>query len=269
MVFPVQRWETRVIHLNLGGPSPSKPSGPSPKAPEADPSAREGASDQKPIFSESYLKEEFPNHYPVKPDKPPAPQHPATQLQTFMNKLGQEGWEFVGVFPIGQLTMVFFRRPLPPDADVSTPAPSISATEQGVPSSPSTVQPTPVTSASSSQDAVLMQILQRLEALEGSQRRSPSPSPVPLNEPLILSAQQRQELASIPYLSTAEAASALGLRSPASLLNFGARHGYPLGLVKPSGQGLVAVFCGTQSRPSGGKAVRLWQVLPETALPSS
>ena len=115
-----------------------------------------------------------------------------------------------------------------------------------------------------------MQILQRLEALEGSQRRSPSPSSVaPLNEPLILSAQQRQELASIPHLSTAEAASALGLRSPASLLNFGARHGYPLGLVKPSGQGLVAVFCGTQPRPSGGKAVRLWQVLPETALPSS
>ena len=36
----------------------------------------------------------------------------ATQLQLHMNKLGQDGWEFVGVFPVGQLVMMFFRRPV-------------------------------------------------------------------------------------------------------------------------------------------------------------
>ena len=269
MVSPVQRWETRVIHLNLGGPSPAKPKGQPAKPPESDP-ARDAA-DQKPIFSESYLKEEFPNHYPAKqPDQPPAPQHPATQLQNFMNKLGQEGWEFVGVFPIGQLTMLFFRRPLPLDAGgddaVSAPATAAAPAPQGSLPSPPVA---PAAPASASQDAVLLQILQRLEALEGRQLRSQAAASTPVNEPVILSAQQRQDLASIPMLSTAEAATALGLRSPASLLNFGARHGYPLGLVKSSGQGLAAVFCGTQARASGGKAVRLWQVLPESALPSS
>lgn len=254
----VQRWETRVIHLNVSGSSGSaakKP--PAPPTSEAEPS--KDSQDQKPIFSDNYLKEEFPNHYPARSEEKPArPQHPATQLQTFMNKLGQEGWELVGVFPVGQLTMVFFRRPLPPEA--KPPAAEVS---------PATSAPPPASPEVPSHDDVLQQILQRLNALELRQSQSlaaPQPASGPLKEPHVLTEYEREQLKTTPMISTADAARSLGLRSPASLLNYGARHGYPIGLVKTSINGFHAVYCGTQTRAAGGKPIRLWQVVSHAAL---
>jgi hypothetical protein len=104
-----QRWETRVIHLNIDSTPPAPPvQGPqqSPPPQQVPPPA------QNPLFSESYLKQEFPDHY-TGAAKPGAEQsqHPAAQLQGFINGFGQEGWEFIGIFPVGQLVMMFFRRP--------------------------------------------------------------------------------------------------------------------------------------------------------------
>ena len=265
MDWPQQRWETRVIHLNLN----SKPSGdarpPTQQAPK--PQAEPPADPAKPLFSEAYLKEEFPNHYSeqagaqAKPPVPPKPQHPATQLQSFMNKLGSEGWEFVGVYPIGQLTMMMFRRPLPPE---QPPEPAEVQQSLPTPSAPP-VAPPP---ADPSLQAVLQQILSRLEALEQPQPEALSPAPALASAPVqVLSAQQLQALAASEPLPSSKAAQALGLRSPASLLNFGARHGYRPGLVKRSSNGMAAVYRGEAQRESGGKALRLWSVLPQSGLP--
>ena len=272
MQTPVQRWETRVIHLNLSPPKPKPPQDSAGSAP------KEPAETPKPIFSETYLKEEFPNHYAEDgaSKAPRKPQHPATQLQGFMNKLGQEGWEFVGVFPIGQLVMMTFRRPLPPADQAAGVAPA----QQAPPHSPAAataapLKPDPAASAAANDPIhqLLEQILQRLERLE--QRPSP---PTPLtaasaiaaqaaNRVLVLDVGQLQQLPQADVLSTARAAQALGLRSPASLLNFGARHGYQLGLVKLASNGMAAVYRGTEERQSGGKAIRLWQGVAAEQLP--
>jgi len=274
MEWPQQRWETRVIHLNLnnkpgGEARPQSQQQPKPQAdPPADPA--------KPLFSEAYLKEEFPNHYseqsgqPPQPPVPPKPQHPATQLQSFMNKLGAEGWEFVGVYPIGQLTMMMFRRPLPPEQPDA-------AAEQGTTAvAPSTAPPAAAPAATDSGlHGVLQQILQRLEALEQRPATPPNPAPpIPLaaaspqvSAAQVLSPLQLQALPPNDPLPTAKAAQALGLRSPASLLNFGARHGYSPGLVKRAANGLAAVYRGEAQRQNGGKALRLWSVVPQSALP--
>ena len=251
-----QRWETRVIHLNLN----NKPAAEPKQQPQAEPPP---ADPQKPIFSEAYLKEEFPNHYTEhgearkpQPPSPPKPQHPATQLQSFMNKLGAEGWEFVGVYPVGQLTMMMFRRPLPP---VPAEVPPHAQPLESGPSQDVGLQ------------SVLEQILHRLDALE---QRSVSPAPAPFLPAaasalsvMVLNTEQLQAVAPTESLPTAKAASALGLRSPASLLNYGARHGYPIGLVKVAANGQAAIYRGEAQRLSGGKAVRLWSIVPQSQLP--
>ena len=243
------RWETRVIHLNIAPPTPAGP--PTQGAPQA-----AQTPSQSPLFSESYLKQEFPDHYspPPQADNGPA-QHPAVQLQGFINGLGQEGWEFVGVFPIGQLVMMFFRRPVPPER--SNPHPG--------------EQP-PVVSDDHSTDnhnAVLDQILRRLEALERTGKAaSEQPSRfIPRANPRILDPVECEQLPLSPTLSTQDAARALGLRSAGGLLSYGSRHGYPTGLVKLVSSGMAAVYLGTEKRQRGGSSIRLWKVIPQSALP--
>jgi hypothetical protein len=235
-----QRWETRVIHLNIANTPPGPP------APAPAPQQEEPPTSQRPLFSETYLKQEFPDHYspPQQPGSDQS-QHPAVQLQGFINGLGQEGWEFVGVFPIGQLVMMFFRRPLPVEA-----------------------QPEPaVESAASSQQDVLQQILQRLEALEGAsapRRTITTSSKTPAR---VLNPIEQDQLPPAPSLPTQHAATAMGLRSAGGLLTFGARHGFPPGLVKLVSNGMAAVYLGTEKRQRGGRSIRLWKVLPQSALP--
>jgi len=275
MEWSQQRWETRVIHLNLNNKpgGEARPQSQQPQQPK--PQADAPGDPAKPLFSEAYLKEEFPNHYseqsgqPPQPPVPPKPQHPATQLQSFMNKLGAEGWEFVGVYPIGQLTMMMFRRPLPPEQPVSIAEPSTTA----IAPSAAPVAPAPA-AADPGLQGVLQQILQRLEALEQRPAATTPAQPMPLpgsssqvSAAQVLSPLQLQALPPNDPLPTAKAAQALGLRSPASLLNFGARHGYSPGLVKRAANGLAAVYRGEAQRQNGGKALRLWSVVPQSALP--
>jgi len=118
-------WEYQVIHINM---EPPRPPGPPPPAdgPAAAPPAAGESSGNKPMFSENFLKKEFPQFYEKPPTQGSAAQaqHPAHQLQTFLNGHGAQGWELIGVFPMGNLTMMFFRRPKP-----SEPKPAIPARE--------------------------------------------------------------------------------------------------------------------------------------------
>jgi hypothetical protein len=153
--------------------------------------------------------------------------------------------------------MMFFRRPLPAE-----PAPPPAEEDHSEP-----------------RDAVLEQILQRLERLEASstRQRSAVPQTSPARPPRpstprtaavrVLNPHQRQQLPPDPSLPTLHAATALGLRSPGGLLTYGARHGFPPGLVKLVGNGMAAVYLGTEKRQSGGKSTRLWKVLRQSELP--
>ena len=116
-------WEYQVIHINVEPPRPAGPSAPA-EGPAA-PSASEGTA-TKPMFSQSFLKKEFPQFYetPSSQASGGQPQHPAQQLQAFLNGHGAQGWDLVGVFPVGNLTMMFFRRPKP-----SEPKPAMAASE--------------------------------------------------------------------------------------------------------------------------------------------
>jgi hypothetical protein len=118
-------WEYQVIHINVEPPRPPGPPPPADGTAAAPPAAGENTSG-KPMFSETFLKKEFPQFYEKPPTEGSAAQaqHPAYQLQTFLNGHGARGWELIGVFPVGTLTMMFFRRPKP-----SEPKPASSAME--------------------------------------------------------------------------------------------------------------------------------------------
>jgi len=104
-------WEYQVIHINV---EPPRPEGPPPLAGGAatTPPVAGESSGGRPMFSDTFLKKEFPQFYQKPPSEGSASQaqHPAHQLQTFLNGHGAQGWELIGVFPVGNLTMMFFRR---------------------------------------------------------------------------------------------------------------------------------------------------------------
>lgn len=250
-------WEFKVIHINVEdkpGQAPQAPASPEPAPPTG------------PIFSETYLRQEFPQHYAQQQ----AQQHPAVQLQSFLNSQGQEGWDFVGCFPLGSLTMMFFRRPLPAPV-VLPPSPPSAA--------PAPPQPEPAPVLERLQQG-LDAVLRRLDALEagGFPGVQPQPSsaasssaaapPPARRRPQVLSLDQRNQLPPGQAVPTTRAAELMGFRSYASLLGYGAKHGYRPGLVKPGPNGFSAVYLGLERRAGGGKALRLWRVLPSDALPS-
>jgi hypothetical protein len=144
----------------------------------------------------------------------------------------------------------------------------------------------------SQEQPLLQQILKRLEALEAAPSPLPNtplpsvplpttplpttslhttPLPKPSGRPradvLLLNPLQLQQLPAEASLPTTHAATALGLRSPSALLNYGSRHGFPIGLVKLVANGMAAVYLGTEKRQGGGSLSRLWKVLPQSSLP--
>jgi hypothetical protein len=272
----MQQWEYQVIHLNVDSSTPTKP-GVSP-TPDAPPSP--------PPFTKTYLEQEFPSHYgPQQPPGAPTstsaqqPQHPAVQLQGFINSHGRQGWELLGIFPLGSLLMMIFRRPL--DVQVGVATNTAERAEPGVPAQAHR-------SAERIQPDSLQVILDRLEALEHrladspprrrparkAQKDPPSTPPVPRNpqrrgsnSALILAQEQLQALRGHPVYSTAAAARQLGFRSPASLLNQAALHGYPMGLVRMGPNGKAAVYQGLAPNRQGGRDLRLWLVVDSMLLP--
>jgi hypothetical protein len=259
-------WEYLVIHINVeapktssGAPSVDSSGGDSPDAAQA------GSS--RPVFSESFLKQEFPQFYEPKSGQEAAspPMHPAQQLQIFLNARGNLGWDLIGVFPVGVLSMMFFRRP---KAASQEPA---------------------AASISAQADPALDALFARLEALE--HRLGPLPSFVPSQslasppssagqsaEPRhwqvqrqppaaqLLSQAQLKRLAGESPMPGSLAAKAIGLRSATSLANHGARYGYLPGLCKTGPNGLVAVYHSLGPAQGGGKERRMWIVVPAQRL---
>ena len=360
---PVSRWEYQVIHLNVEdsskasqAPSPGAASAPEQPSAPADPNPPLAG---QPVFSKAYLEQEFPDFYsnpPSQPQQPPQAQqqanHPALQLQQFLNGHGQQGWSLVGIYPLGSLLMMFFRRRIPdppaPQSSVATPiakqpypapataeplqppavAMAASPAESGAdhPSSPGMAEPggPPVTDW-------LQQIMHRLESLEGriaspspplamsepapvqaptdipvvdgssqrpavsgerrSRRRSSSSQSPPsgpslvtsatssgqpvvaasagVGEAFILSASLLSSLQQEVGMPTFHAAKALNFRSYATLAGYGSRHGYPLGLVKEGANKMAAVYVGLDPGDRGGRAKRLWVVVPVERLRGS
>jgi hypothetical protein len=250
----MEPWEYLVIHINVEPPKPAAP-GAAEDSPAAEaPGSRDGGNAR--VFSESFLKQEFPHLYQggagqgaVSP-----PQHPAQQLQGFLNGQGSQGWELIGVFPVGVLSMMMFRR-----KKLEQP--------QAAPKAPEPAD----TAASAKGEGSLEALVSRLEALE---RRLPPEPAAPLQQATApinrdadpVSPAQLASLASETPLPSSRAAQAIGLRSATSLANHGARDGYQPGLRKTGPNGLVAIYIGTAPAESGGKDRRLWIVVPAERL---
>jgi hypothetical protein len=273
----MQQWEYQVIHLNVDSSTATKPGvSATPDAPPA-----------TPPFTKTYLEQEFPSHYgPQQPPGAPAPtaaqqsQHPAVQLQGFINGHGRLGWELLGIFPLGNLLMMIFRRPLEGPAGAATNTADLAGT-----GAPAQARP----AAERIHPESLQVILDRLEALEhrlaetsprrgpaGKAQQDPGPTPPPRRDPQrrresqpdwILAEERLQALRDQPVCSTAAAARQLGFRSPASLLNPAAMQGYPKGLVRVGPNGKAAVYTGLGPNRQGGRELRLWFVVDSVLLP--
>jgi hypothetical protein len=166
-------WEYQVIHINV---EPPRPPGAPPAAdgpPMAAPAAGEG-SGNKPMFSQTFLKKEFPQFYekPASEGSGGQAQHPAHQLQTFLNGHGAQGWDLVGVFPVGNLTMMFFRRPKPAEPKPASPAMEATATKPAMASESAAGPAAEAADDTSAREGTLHEILQRLNQLEERLRGS-------------------------------------------------------------------------------------------------
>ena len=109
------RWEYQVVRLNIdpGGPPSSQVAAPKDQQHDF------GQSDSQQPFSDTYLKQEFPNFYQPSDAELRAAQiaaqqaDPAFQLQHFLNAQGEDGWECIGIDRAGPHEFVLFKRLLP------------------------------------------------------------------------------------------------------------------------------------------------------------
>ena len=250
----------------------------------------------QPVFSKAYLEQEFPNFYSNPTSQPPQqppqgqqqPNHPALQLQQFLNGHGQQGWSLVGIYPLGSLLMMFFRRRIPEPA--AEPIPAAAPIAQPPPPTPAAAAPIPPSAPPEGHERAdfgtppvtdwLQQIMQRLDSLEGRIATPPSdqtsseqvsgppvtPAAGAPGQAEILSANHVASLQEEGGMPTFHAAKALDFRSYASLAGYGSRHGYPLGLVKEGANQMAAVYIGLEQGDRGGRARRLWAVVPVARL---
>ena len=264
----MQAWEYQVIHLNVESP----PDGKQDRAPDRSTDAQSSAA-TRPVFSQPFLRREFPQFYePTTQASPsPSPQHPAQQLQIFLNRQGSQGWELLGVYPLGVLLMMIFRRPQITAAAGEQPRgvsePSLAQQLPRLGNLEQPGHPTPDPCPPSPQCSPPPPPRQR--------RQRPSSGPQPWQRlsgqvmdqiPGLLSPATMARLSTAVPLPAKAAARALGLRSAASLANLGARHGYPPGLIKIGPQGMMAIYTGTGPALGGGNPPRLWVVLPVDSL---
>ena len=230
-------WEYQVIHLNIDEPVQSQ-SVQGPQSPPPAPSPLGASAEQ--LFSKSYLEHEFPRHYvhpPLPNPQQQQQQHPALQLQDFLNGYGDQGWSLVGIYPLGPLLMMFFRRR------------KISADSQSVPQA-----------LAPAHGPEFSELLGRLAALE-ARLAAPSELVKPFDG-AVLSPEQRQRFVGFSSISSFQAATALGFRSAASLTSFAARRGYPLGLVKMGLVDLAAIYVGQGGSSFGARQGHRWVVVP-------
>jgi hypothetical protein len=215
-------------------------------------------------------------------------------LQNFLNRQGGQGWDLIGVYPLGALLMMIFRRPKIP----AQPAPeAIAPTTNPATASTPTSSPTSSPAKSNGGDGpsaatgeLLANLVRRVEALEARLLAQPADpetevlqgpidteaaqqleglsQPAAKSTPVLLSPETMARLGNQVPIPASEAARALGLRSATSLANLGARHGYPPGLIKQGSKGLIAIYTGTGPALRGGNLRRLWIVVPAESLGS-
>lgn len=288
----MELWEYQVIHLNVEAPQNPPPA---PKQPPPPPRPDDPAAATRPeaVFSREYLEKEFPGFYGgATGSGQPSQEHPAVQLRGFLNGQGRDGWQLLGFYPVGQLVMMIFRRPLRQEA-------SSAAGQQQRPAEAPTATPSPGSpNGADDRSPELMAILERLEQLERRLAGSPTPAsgeepavepasaaplapeadgdPAIATSPLlpqltaladgeILTPELLADLHDLPRCSTAQAARGLGFRSPATLLNRATRSGYQPGLIKHGSNGRVAVYIGQERNDRGGRNRRWWVVLAPEA----
>jgi hypothetical protein len=113
-------WEYQVIRLNIEPPAIAESQeSAGPRSAGSDASTSKADASNQPgakVFSDTYLKEEFPRFY----DSSLQAQHaagqaqqadPAFQLQDFLNAQGQQGWELVGFQHAPPHVFIVFKRP--------------------------------------------------------------------------------------------------------------------------------------------------------------
>jgi hypothetical protein len=271
-------WDYLVIHLNVENNTDGK----SAKGSSDSTGDSQSTGSSRGIFSESFLRKEFPQFYEANSpgSNPATPQHPAQQLQNFLNRQGGQGWDLIGVYPLGALLMMIFRRPKIP----ASAAPVANAPKPN----PATAANSPASSSggdgpSATSREILANLVRRVEALEArllaqpadpetaqsrSQQLEGLSQRAAKSTPVLLSPETMARLANQVPIPASEAARALGLRSATSLANLGARYGYPPGLIKQGNQGLIAIYTGTGPALRGGNLRRLWIVVPAESLGS-
>ena len=161
-------WDYLVIHLNVENNTDGK----SAKGSSDSTGDSQSTGASRGIFSESFLRKEFPQFYEANSpgSNPATPQHPAQQLQNFLNRQGGQGWDLIGVYPLGALLMMIFRRPKIP----ASPAPeAIATTTNPAAASTPTSSPTSSPARSNGGDGpsaatgeLLANLVRRVEALE-------------------------------------------------------------------------------------------------------
>lgn len=100
------QWEYQVIRLNIEPPvEQGVGTGESQ-------STAENKKNNEGVFSEAYLKEEFPRFYDSNEQAKQQAQQadPAFQLQDFLNSQGQQGWELVGFQHAMPHVFIVFKR---------------------------------------------------------------------------------------------------------------------------------------------------------------
>ncbi len=255
----IPRWETRVIHLNVNINNT-----PAQQQPDSDTSPRPSVD---PVFSEQYLKSEFPDHYAQSHKDPSSgqasqkPVHPALQLQNVFNQFGADGWEFIGIFPVGSMTTMIFKRPLLVPSDASDQSPNDSV-DSSIPTNSSNAADIRLERL----EALVANLTQQFSLFSTTHNRyaqeSVGSTPSRLNDSVpILSSDLLSQLSNDTPIPTSRAAGLLGYRSPASLLNFASRHNFQVGITKRSLSNLVAIYFGEQVSVHGGRPQRLWKVI--------
>lgn len=270
----MELWEYQVIHLNVEGTPPNPPQASPPR--QGPPQPPPAAKRPEEVFSKEYLEKEFPGFYGNPPAAgSPAQEHPAQQLRGFLNQQGRDGWQLVGFYPVGQLLMMIFRRPLP----AAPTAPAAPAATAAAPPQPPPPPQRPAAAKAADPAAAtppLERILERLERLESrlatadralgpaadqGNDSAPSLDPGVLEDGAVLPQEQCRGLRGLEHRSTLETARALGFRSASSLLNPAARAGYRQGLIKRGSNGRVAIYMGSEKNDRGGRDRRFWVVL--------
>jgi hypothetical protein len=184
-------WEYQVIHINVEPPRPEGPPPPADGAATTPPVAGE-SSGGKPMFSDTFLKKEFPQFYQKPPSEESASQsqHPAHQLQTFLNGHGAQGWELIGVFPVGNLTMMFFRRSKHSEPKPTRPAQEPAAMKPAMASDSASGPAAEAADNAAAREGTLHEVLRRLEQIEERLRvrelagEGPTPTgPMPTGRP--------------------------------------------------------------------------------------